>query len=124
MEIKVTIKPSFSSLGDAFKRVNVHSFLRDEINRLAALVERYGKQLSPVLTGRLRASIHFSPAASFLQAVVATGTEYAIFVHEGTRYMRARPFMETGAEYAKRESEDRAVGARLEEEFVKEFKRL
>ena len=124
MEIKVSINPSLSALGQAISGVDVQSFLRDEINKFAALVERYGKQLSPVRTGFLRASIHTSPASSFLQAVVSTGTNYAIFVHEGTRFMRARPFMGEGAKFAEEQTEERSVGSRLEQKFVEQFKRL
>ncbi len=124
MQINVTIRPSLNSLGGAISSVDVKSFLRDEINKFAALVERYGKQLSPFKTGRLKASIHFSPAVTGLGAIVATGTDYALFVHEGTKYMRARPFMEQGARFAEKETEERSVGARLEEKFVESFKRI
>lgn len=124
MQISVSLKPSFAQLGKAINNVNVRTFLRDEINKLAYLIEKYGKQLVPVDTGILKGSIHVSPATSFLQARVATRTFYDIFVHEGTRYMRARPFMEQGTGFAKKQYEDKDVGARLEKEFVEAFKSL
>lgn len=46
---------------------------------------------SPVLTGRLRAS-HYETFAP-LRGEVGPNTNYAFFVHEGTRYMRKRPFL-------------------------------
>lgn len=46
---------------------------------------------TPVLTGRLRASTYskFEP----LRGEVGTNTNYDRFVHEGTRYMKARPYL-------------------------------
>ena len=54
-------------------------------------IERDSKLRTPVDTGRLRASHQttFSP----LRGVLEPTAEYAIYVHEGTRYMRARPFL-------------------------------
>ena len=46
---------------------------------------------TPVDTGRLRASHQtmFQP----LRGVLDVTAGYAVFVHEGTRYMKARPFL-------------------------------
>lgn len=46
-------------------------------------------------TGRLRASVAVSETTSAGVPVVRVGTnvEYAIYVHEGTRYMRGNPFL-------------------------------
>ena len=124
MNIKVTIKPSFESLGRAFKNVPITDFVSDAINRVAANVERFGKQLSPVDSGTLRGSIHFSPADTrILQATVTTKTDYAVFVHEGTRYMRGRPFMEEGAKFGA-DNFAGIIGDRLDDAFVKAFKTL
>lgn len=69
--------------------------LREAVIKSAFLVEREAKILSPVDTGRLRSSINtsygFGPLG--VGAKVATNVEYAIYVHEGTKRMRARPFM-------------------------------
>lgn len=46
---------------------------------------------TPVLTGRLRAS-HRSLFTN-LRGEIGTNTNYDIFVHWGTRYMKARPFL-------------------------------
>lgn len=54
-------------------------------------IERDSKINSPVDTGRLRSS-HQSRFSS-LRGELEPTAEYAIYVHEGTRYMRARPFL-------------------------------
>lgn len=59
--------------------------------KVALLAERYSKLNTPVDTGRLRASI--SSDIRPMQATVSTHTNYARYVHDGTRRMRARPFM-------------------------------
>lgn len=54
---------------------------------------------TPVRTGTLKASIHVNGVkvgSTEISARVATGgeaNEYAVFVHEGTRKMTARPFL-------------------------------
>lgn len=48
-----------------------------------------------IKTGFLRASIGVTSVLPF-QAKVQAGAFYGIYVHEGTRYMRARPFLSDG----------------------------
>lgn len=80
----------------------IPSKMRDELDKAikksAYLVESFSKPVTPVKTGRLRASIRseFKP----LEARVGPHTDYAFFVHEGTRRMKPRPFMKWGAEKA------------------------
>ena len=59
------------------------------------------RRRTPVLTGRLRASTyeHFSN----LKGEVGTDTVYDRFVHWGTRYMKARPYL---ADAVKSKEED------------------
>ena len=63
------------------------------VAEFALLVESDAKQLSPVDTGLNRAEIHAEIAPDRLSAQVVAGTEYAIHLEFGTRYMRARPFL-------------------------------
>ena len=121
--MSVTIKPSASSLAQAFMKQNVSSFLKKEVNRLAASVERYAKQLTPVKTGLLRGSISFTPVSITLQSIVSTHRDYAIYVHEGTMYMRSRPFMKYGAMFAQ-VGVEREITQRLDKEFTDTFKKL
>jgi HK97 gp10 family phage protein len=51
---------------------------------------------TPVATGRLRAS-HTSTFGD-LKGTVGTNTKYDIFVHDGTRYMRPRPYLKDAVE--------------------------
>jgi len=79
--------------------------LSTAVKKSVFLVERESKKVTPVDTGRLRASItpnYLKP----LEGALGPHTEYAIFVHEGTRYMKARPFMKKGVEEALPEIED------------------
>jgi HK97 gp10 family phage protein len=66
--------------------------------RVGKRVETAAKQYAPVDTGRLRASITtalFSvPYDPYLAVRVGTDVDYAVYVHEGTRYMAERPFLE------------------------------
>lgn len=121
--INVKFSPAIKNIADAFKNPELFKTVQDEIYKFAFNIERYAKQLTPVDSGRLRASIGTSLFIGQLGAVVSTNTEYAVYVHDGTRYMRSRPFMEEGAKFA----QDRiagAVGARIDEKFREKFKSL
>lgn len=74
--------------------------LDDAIKKSAFLIERESKTRTPVLTGRLRASHQTTYAP--LQATIEPTAEYAIYVHEGTRFMRARPFLLEGVQAAEK----------------------
>lgn len=65
---------------------------RNALQKIALLVEGSAKRNAPVRTGTLRRSIT-SRVTSATTARVGTSLEYAPFVHEGTRYMAARPFL-------------------------------
>lgn len=62
---------------------------------------------TPVLTGRLRASTY--ERFSSLRGEVGTNTAYDLYVHEGTRYMRGRPYLREAVE-ANEDSVDRYFG--------------
>jgi len=57
-------------------------------------VERNTKPKTPVDTGYLRLAQvpYFYPLVGIYEPVA----EYAIFVHEGTKFMKARPFLQQG----------------------------
>ena len=78
----------------------VAPLLRDASSKSAFEVERRAKILSPVDTGRLRSSIATSLGImnKGITSIVSTNVFYAIYVHEGTRRMRKRPFMRQAAE--------------------------
>lgn len=116
--IVVEIKNA-KEISDAFKKApdKLKSELTKAINKSAFLVEREAKKLTPVRTGRLRASIlvesfkerpgsysnkgelyPISPRpVSELEALISPHTDYAIYVHDRI------PFMTGGAGMADRE---------------------
>lgn len=66
--------------------------------RIAVRVESAAKARCPVDTGRLRSSItwRIEVDSKGVVAIVGTSVSYAIYVHEGTRYMSGRPFLLEG----------------------------
>lgn len=70
--------------------------------RYAAKTETAAKARCPVDTGRLRGSINWriETDSKGLVAIIGTNVSYAIYVHEGTRYMAGRPFLLEGLRQA------------------------
>lgn len=64
-------------------------------DRLMPQVEQKAKSLAPVKTGRMRSEIwqRVEKAAGLVKGIIEVRTNYAEFVHEGTRKMKARPFV-------------------------------
>lgn len=70
-------------------------------------------ELSPVKTGQLRSShwlrgnggVDIKGGGLKMSAEVGPTVDYAMFVHEGTRFMKARPFLKEGAELVTHEIE-------------------
>ena len=96
--IKITFNPSLRSLQKTFSSLNFTPFMQKEVKKLAFIVEGESKKVSPVDTGRMRSSI--SVDLEPLTATIGPHVRYDYFVHEGTRFMAARPFMLWGAESA------------------------
>ena len=90
IQVRIT---NLAEIQAAFKSapIKMARNLNDAIRRSALAVQRQSMINSPVLTGNLRASHQsiFEP----LKATIQPMANYAIFVHEGTRYMKARPFL-------------------------------
>lgn len=70
--------------------------LNQAIKRVAIQINRDSRRFTPVDTGRLRAS-HYERFAN-LKAIIGTNTEYDFFVHEGTGFMKARPYLKNAIE--------------------------
>lgn len=83
------------------------------VKKAAFLVERESKRVTPVDTGRLRASIYTTLKPTM--ATVQPKTNYAYFVHEGTSRTSGRPFMRIGLENAEED---------INKMFNKEFDRV
>lgn len=78
--------------------------IQNTIYKITLMIERGGKQNAPVDTGRLRVSI--ASDIRPMQASVRTNTNYASYVHDGTRYIRARPFLGDAVEQVSHQVED------------------
>ncbi len=79
--------------------------LEEGMRESAFQVERFGKmQLTSgpnraLKTGYLRASLMVTSILPY-RAVVTAQANYGIYIHEGTRSMRARPYLEAGLKQA------------------------
>jgi HK97 gp10 family phage protein len=100
VEIKLEIK-NLDKLVNAMQRFpkEAGAALREASMRGALMVEGQAKRLTPVDTGRLRSSIASSLGVldHGLSSIVSTNVVYAVYVHEGTKRMRPRPFMREAA---------------------------
>lgn len=76
--------------------------LDEAVQRGALKVLATAKELSPVDTGRLRNSIHYSKTGEAEAEVKATAN-YSTFIEFGTSRQRAQPFMRPAAEANERE---------------------
>lgn len=88
----------------------IERIMQNVIYKGAFLIERESKMRAPVDTGRLRASI--STDIRPMTATISTNTNYAVYVHDGTRYIKSNPFMKDGAASA-----DQQIGAIIEDEI-------
>lgn len=90
ISIKITNLPQIKAAFSAAPAKTVKA-LNEAIQKSIFSIEADSQRNTPVLTGRLRAS--HSTLFSSLRGEVGPHTNYAIFVHQGTRYMKARPFL-------------------------------
>lgn len=61
------------------------------IREAVLTIGRQSRTNTPVDTGRLRASTY--ERFGHLRGEIGTNTQYDIFVHGGTRFMKARPYL-------------------------------
>ena len=90
VDVKITNLPQIRA---AFSKAP--SLMRSELNtaikKTILTIQRRSMINTPVLTGRLRASTRSLFAD--LRGEVGTNTNYDVFIHEGTRFMKARPYL-------------------------------
>jgi HK97 gp10 family phage protein len=75
-----------------------------DIIRRAIKVQNGARRRAAVDTGRLRSSINVTAPVvrdGASGARIGTNVEYAIYVEKGTRYMRARPYLEPALQDAR-----------------------
>lgn len=100
MDIKATIDMNFN-----MKDFDIDDIVERELTDSASDIEKQAKNITPVDTGRLRASIKADVRG--LEANIGTDVEYARFVHDGTYKMEARPFLFSAADGILEGIEDR-----------------
>jgi HK97 gp10 family phage protein len=122
IDVKITglerLRRRWNSAPDKVKKMT-----QDALNKSGYLVEGASKRITPVDTGRLRSSISLSSTLALRaepHVVVSPHTNYAIYVHEGTRRMKGRPFMTKGYESVK--SRIRNEMRKLLKDVTKELK--
>ncbi len=119
-EIKVSFNPPLDRVGRAFGKIQIGKSLQEGIAKFGFSIEARAKEMTPVRTGRLRASIGTS--IGNLEARIAPHVEYAGFVHEGTFKMRPRPFMLWGLSAAAREFDEGDLARRIDQEISAKLK--
>lgn len=74
-------------------------------------IQRNAKMIAPVDTGRLRADIRtdLRIQSNEVKGVIFNNVHYALFVHEGTSRMRARPYFKQAIEGGARIELDRVL---------------
>lgn len=71
--------------------------LSKAIKRVSYKVQGQSQKITPVQTGFLRRS-HRTSFDGPLRATIEPTANYAYFVHEGTKFMKARPFLADAVE--------------------------
>ena len=106
MNINITMQGA-EKLRAAFKKspMTVRKHLGIAMEKSAFQLEREIKPITPYKTGRLRTSIGNETKEGVRQVSpfrteIGTKVEYAHFLEWGTRFMKARPYMRTGANKA------------------------
>jgi HK97 gp10 family phage protein len=104
--MNIVIRIDAERVAEFFRKMpgKMKDALDSGIKKSAAYIEAESKKVTPVDTGRLRASIH--SVFGRLRGEIGTNTNYAIFVHEGTTFMRSRPFMSWGIRNAENDIKD------------------
>jgi HK97 gp10 family phage protein len=75
------------------KKELLENFSDEMIDEIRERIQRRAKQLVPVDTGKLQASIRL-----IQRYTVGSTVRYAGYVENGTRFMRAQPYMEPAIE--------------------------
>lgn len=92
MQVNLTIT-NLPQIKSAFSKspVSMVKNLNTAIKKTAIKIQGRSMQNAPVKTGFLRAS--HTTMFDNLRATIMPTAKYAIYVHEGTRYMSGRPFL-------------------------------
>jgi HK97 gp10 family phage protein len=96
-EVSITIK-NMAQIRAAFNKAPqlMTRELNKAIPKAVLVVKRQSMINTPVLTGRLRAS--HKTTYSNLKGTIFPSANYGLYVHEGTKFMQARPFLADAVE--------------------------
>ena len=104
--IKVSI-PNLAKVKSAFNKYPTFAAKEIQTALLKSLyeIQRDSRMATPVDTGRLRNSIGQAGGDGIFEvkkmsAEIGTNVKYAVYVHEGTSRMPARPFLQQGVDRA------------------------
>ncbi|HLB57764.1 MAG TPA: HK97-gp10 family putative phage morphogenesis protein [Gammaproteobacteria bacterium] len=121
MKITFGFNPSIKKFESMFSALpaEIKTGIKTALVKASFLVEGESKKITPVDTGRLRSSIFTTIYDKY--ATVEPKTNYAIFVHEGTKRMKGRPFM-TNALDTSKEKITKIFGDEIENSLKKVLK--
>jgi len=97
--VVITLKVrGFRQLQKNFRKAPQVTFreLNKAIKIVGWMITRKSKDVTPVKTGALKGSIR--PSFEPLKTIIEPHKNYGLYVHEGTKYMKARPFLKWGVE--------------------------
>lgn len=119
--VKIVIK-NLPQVRSAFKRspIIMTKNLRKAIQAALITVQRQSIINAPRRTGFLKAS-HMTRMLSNLSGYVQPTADYAMFVHDGTRFMRARPFLRQAV--AEKQNDVDRIFAKAVEDTLEEIAR-
>lgn len=120
--LEVEIKPTFEQMSKALSNVEIEKVIRNFIESTAFGIERVAKQLTPHVTGTLKSSIQTWFPSNRMSALIGSYLYYAPFVHFGTKYMKARPFLYKAGDLVLKDRK-KALEGRIDQEFAKSFQR-
>lgn len=94
IEIKITNLPQLKR-AFGLSPVLMGKNMSKAVQKTTFVISRQSRINTPVATGRLRASHYerFYGSGLNFSGEVGTHTSYDRFVHEGTRFMKARPYL-------------------------------
>jgi len=77
---------------------DIKNSMQKAINKIGLIAQRDIKSFTPVRTGRLQRGNQLMLGS--LTAIISNNVEYGPYIHNGTKNMKGRPFMEWGVEKA------------------------
>jgi HK97 gp10 family phage protein len=103
ISVKITNLPQIKAAFGRAPRL-VREEMNEAIKRAALTISADSRRNTPVATGRLRSST-YERFSSNMYGEVGTNTTYDRFVHDGTRFMKSRPYLQLAVDQNQTETE-------------------